>query len=106
MIEKIKYYVLTILTDCCNGLYLGPRAFGELGEGIFILESWGAMVNVVVELGSKLIVWVIYGALPKSRDKFEKSHLKGKTSILLDFSKKNIASGRGELLPPRPPYKM
>ena len=60
------------------------------------LRRWGALVIIFRELGSKLIVLGIYGALQKS---FKKSHLKGKAFFLFDFLKKKIFGFWGEATP-------
>ena len=47
----------------------GPPGFWGSGEnGYLISGSWGALVIILGELGSKFIVFGIYGALPKSKN--------------------------------------
>ena len=51
----------------------GPQGFGGSGEnGYLFSESWGELVIILGELGSKLIILRIQGALPKSRKNKEK----------------------------------
>ena len=41
----------------------------EAGEKCYLFsESWGALVIIIGELESKLIVWGIKGALPKCKN--------------------------------------
>ena len=50
-------------------LQMGPlQGFWGSGEiGYLFSGSWGALVNILGELGSKVIIWRIKGALPKSK---------------------------------------
>ena len=65
----------------------GPQGFCGSGENGYLFSgSWGALVIILGELGSKLIIFGIKGALPKSKKK-------GKASILFDFLKISSASG-------------
>ena len=65
-----------------------PQGFWGSGENGYLYSgSWGALVIILGELGSKLIILGIQGALPKSKKKKY-----GKASILFDFSKISSAS--------------
>ena len=76
----------------------GPQGLLGSGEnGYFFSGSWGALVIILGELGSKLIILGIKEALPESKKK------KGKASILLDFL--NFSSASGGASPPDPPLK-
>ena len=46
-----------------------PGAWGIWGEWLFLSGSYGALVIVLWDLGSKLIVLGIKGVLPKSKKK-------------------------------------
>ena len=62
----------------------GPQEFWLSGEDGYLFSGiWGALVFIFRDLGSKLIVWGIQGALQKKSKK--KSHLKGKAFISFDF---------------------
>ena len=51
----------------------GPQGFWGSGENGYLFSgSWGALVIILGELGSKLIIWGIWGALPKSKKKNKK----------------------------------
>ena len=65
----------------------GPRGYGIWGEKLFIFRELGSNGNYFQDVGSKLIVWGIYGAQQKSK---KKSHLKGNAFISFDFLKKNL----------------
>ena len=46
----------------------GPRGFGDLGRlAIYFQGAGGALVIILGELGNKLIILGIQGALPKSK---------------------------------------
>ena len=62
------------------GIFVGPQGFLGSGENGYLFSgSWGALVIISGDLGSKLIVLGIYIALPKNKKN------KGKASILFDF---------------------
>ena len=65
---------------------LSPGGFGE--NGYLFSGSWGALVIIFRDLGSKFIVLGILGALQKSKKK--NLTLKVKPSFCLIFSKKNL----------------
>ena len=49
-------------------ILLGPQGFWGSGENGYLFSgSWGALVIILVELGSKLIIFGIQEALPKSK---------------------------------------
>ena len=74
---------------CCRRW--GPHGFWGSGENGYLFSgSWGALVIIPGDLGSKLIILGIKGALPKSKRN------KGKASILFDFLK--ISSAQTPLL--------
>ena len=77
---------------------MGPQGFWGSGENGYLFSgSWGALVIIFRDLGSKLIVWGIKGALQKCK---KKSPLKRKAFISFDFFFKSSAPvGK----PPRPP---
>ena len=53
-----------------GGYKWAPRGFGGSGENGYLFSgSWGALVIILGELGSKLIILGIWGALPKSKKK-------------------------------------
>ena len=54
-------------TNSVNEIIGTPRGFGE--NGYLFSGSWGALVIILAELGSKLIILWIKGALPKSKTK-------------------------------------
>ena len=73
---------------------IGPKGFCRSEENSYLFSgSWGSLIIIFRDLGSKFIVLGIEGALQKS---FKKSHLIGKAFISLDFFKKNL----------RPPWKI
>ena len=73
-----------------------PRGFGELGEkGYLFSGSWGALLIILGELGSKHILLGIKGALPKSKKN------KYQASILFNSLKFCWLLGA---IAPRPPY--
>ena len=81
---------------------IGPHGFLGSGENGYLFSgSWEALVIIFRDLGSKLIVLGIYGALQKIK-KYNSNNLtlKEKPSFCLIFFKKSSASG-GK--PPRPP---
>ena len=54
-----------------NGHMYGPQGFLGSGEkGYLFSGSWGALVIIFRELGSKLMVLGIYEALQKGKNKF------------------------------------
>ena len=68
---------------------MGPQGFWGSGEdGYLFLGSWGALVIIKGELGSKLISLGILGALPKSKKK-----IRLKPPFCFDFLKFSSASG-------------
>ena len=70
-----------------------PQGFWGSGENSYLFSgSWGALVIILGELGSKLIILGIKGALPKSKKKN-----KEKPPFCLIFKKILL------LLDPRPP---
>ena len=51
--------------DCNNG---APQGFWESGEDSYLFSGiWGALVIIFRDLGSKLIVFGIYGVLQTSK---------------------------------------
>ena len=63
-----------------NTISENPSGFGELGKkGYLFSGSWRALVFILGEPGSQLIVLGIWGALSKSKKKFRISHLKLKS---------------------------
>ena len=57
----------------CMWQFWGPQGFWGSGENGFLFSgSWGALVIILGELGSNLIIWGIQRALPKSK-KIKKS---------------------------------
>ena len=71
--------------------------WGSGENGYLFSRSLGALVIICRDLGSKLIVLVIEGALQKVKIK---SHLKGKSFVSFDFFL-NLRLLKGS--PPRPP---
>ena len=66
----------------------GPQGFWGSGENCYLFSgSWRALVIILGELGSKLIILGIQGALPKSKNNKEKP------PFCLIFLKKSSASG-------------
>ena len=66
---------------------LGPQGFWGSGENGYLFSgSWGALVIIFRDLGSKFIVWGIWGALQRSKKNLT---LKEKPSFCLIISKKN-----------------
>ena len=66
----------------------GPQGFWGSGENGYLFSgSWGALVIIFRDLGSKLI------DLGSPEKKFKKSHLKGKAFISFDCFKNSSASG-------------
>ena len=58
-----------VVFSVSSNAYMGPQGFGGSGENaFFILGSWGVLVIILVELRSKLMVFRIKGALPKSKN--------------------------------------
>ena len=52
---------------------MGPQGFWGSGENGYLFSgSWGALVIILGELGSKLMILEIKGALPKSKKNKEK----------------------------------
>ena len=77
---------------------MGPQGLWGSGENGYLFSgSWGALVIILGELGSKLIILEILGALPKSKKKNWKS------LHLFYFLKIPSASGWG-LAPQTPPH--
>ena len=75
--------------------FMGPQGFWGSGENGYLFSGiWGALVIILGELGSKLIILGIFGALPKRKRN------RGKASILFDFLKFLLLLGG---LPPRLP---
>ena len=74
----------------------GPQGFLGSGEkGYLFSGSWGALLIILEELGSKHILLGIYGALPKSKiNKYQ-------ASILSDSLKCHWLLGA---IATRPPY--
>ena len=71
-------------------LKTGPHGFWGSGENGYLFSgSWGALVIIFRDLGSKLIFLGIKGALQKCK---KKSHLKRKAFISFDFFFKSSAS--------------
>ena len=69
-----------------NSHFMGPYGFGGSGENGYLFSgSWGALVVILGELGSKFIVWGIYRALPKRKKKEKSLTLMEKNSILFAF---------------------
>ena len=59
----------TVLLSTLN-TYGAPQGFWGSGENGFLFSgSWGALVIILGELGSKLIILGIQEALPKSKKK-------------------------------------
>ena len=54
-------YIIIVISAWACGIIWAPRGFGDLGR----MVSWGALGIILRELGSKLIVLGIKGALPK-----------------------------------------
>ena len=53
-----------------NRILGGPQGFWGSGENGYLFSgNWGALVIILGELGSKLIILGIKGALPKSKKK-------------------------------------
>ena len=65
------------------------RGFGDLGRMAIYLQRAGSTGNYLRELGSKLRILGILGALPKSKKKNKEKP----PSILFDFLKNSAASG-------------
>ena len=81
---------------------MGPRGFWGSGEkGSLFSGCWGALVIIFRELGSKLMVLGIKGALQKVKNKFINLTLKERPPLCL--IKKYLTSGVGGLLPPQTP---
>ena len=68
--SNVMYYKLSNIT------LKPPGVLGSLWEGLFIFRELWSTGNQALE---------IYGALPKSKNKLNRSHLKGKASILFNF---------------------
>ena len=65
--------------DCSNG---APQGYWESGEDSYLFSGiWGTLVIIFMDLGSKLIVFGIYGVLQTSK----KLTLKEKPSFCLIF---------------------
>ena len=63
-----------------------PGVWGSWGEGLFIFRELGCTGNYFRDLGSKLIVWGIFGSPAKKvKNTFMNSYLKGKAFISFDF---------------------
>ena len=55
---------------------MGPKGFWGAGEkGYLFSVSWGALLIILGELGSKHILLGIMGALPNSKKKYQASIL-------------------------------
>ena len=67
---------------------LGAQGFWESGENVYLFSgSWGTLVIIFRDLGSKLIV---LGFREPCKKVLKKSHLKGKAFISFDFFFKNL----------------
>ena len=66
---------------------MGPRGLGILGEGLYIIRELGSTCYYFKGEGEQAHSFVDVG-LPcqKVNNKLKKSHLKGKVSIMFDFS--------------------
>ena len=70
---------------------IAGQGFCGSGENGYLLSwSWGALVNIIGELGSKLIIFWDIGSLAKKQKK-----RKGKASILFEFLKTSASGGGG-----------
>ena len=78
------------------GIKLGPPQgfWGSRENGYLFSGIWGALVIILGELRSKLIVLGDLGS-PAKKQKKKKKRKKGKVSILFDFLKISSASGGG-----------
>ena len=93
------WYLIVSISDLCILTYFyklkkelnfsgAPRSLGDLKKMAFFIQgAWGALVIILWDLGSKLIVLWISEPCQKVKDKIKKSYLKGKASILFDFLK-------------------
>ena len=95
-INSLGYMIKMITTPIYSKNLWGPQGFWGSGEkGYLFSGSWGALLIILGELGSKHILLGIKGALPKTKKN------KYQASILSDSLKCRWLLGA---IAPRPPY--
>ena len=66
--------VLLNLLNSLPHIYGGPQGFFGSGENGYLFSGgWGALVIILGELGSKLIIWENIGSLAKKQKTIRKS---------------------------------